>query len=69
MSKAALKAKVFRYLKQPSTQHGINVLANLVAVKYGVPPEAVLTGGALIAAGILIATDDDKRAERKDGEQ
>lgn len=55
------KQKVLRYLKQPSTLQGLNVLANVVAIKYGIPVEAVLSGGALVAAGILILTDEDKR--------
>lgn len=53
-----LKKKLVRYLKQPSTLQGLNVLANVVAIKYGVPVESVLGVGALVAATILIIKDD-----------
>lgn len=54
-----LKTKLIRYLKQPSTLQGLNVLANVVAIKYGVPVESVLGVGALVAAAILIIKDED----------
>lgn len=60
MSTTTVKNKLLRYLKQPSTLQGLNVLANVVAIKYGIPVEAVLGAGAMVAAGILIMQDDDK---------
>lgn len=58
---AELKEKVFRYLKQPTTLQGINVLANVAALKFGVSPDAVLAGGALVAGLILVLQDEDKK--------
>jgi hypothetical protein len=49
-----------KYIKQPSTQQGLNVLAVLAAAKYGVPLETVLGLGALASSVILILQDETK---------
>lgn len=49
-----------KYIKQPSTQQGLNVLAVLAAAKYGVPLETVLGLGALVSSVILILQDETK---------
>jgi len=49
-----------KYIKQPSTQQGLNVLAVLAAAKYGIPLETVLGFGALASSLILILQDETK---------
>lgn len=49
-----------KYIKQPSTQQGLNVLAVLAAAKYGIPLETVLGIGALVSSLILILQDEAK---------
>lgn len=49
-----------RYIKQPSTQQGLNVLAVLAAAKYGIPLETVLGFGALASSLIMIMQDEPK---------
>lgn len=51
---------VAKYIKMPSTQQGLNVLAGLAATKYGIPLETVLGIGALVSSLILILQDDAK---------
>lgn len=49
---------LMHYLKQPSTWQGLTLLAGSLAAWLGVSPEAVMAGGALALAVILIVKDE-----------